>query len=412
MAAKLGSGARFRKLSSQLAAKGAKDPDALAAWIGRKRLGKAHFQKLAAHARAHSSRAAYRRPEPAVRRSTVADTKTPAKPYGDVTYADPKNGKYPIDTEAHARSAWSYINQAKNASTYPLNGVTLGEVKDRIKAACKKFGIDISDDGDDDSGDGGSRAETAGFDGFLVRSYPLEDIHIVRSGDGRTVEAYAAVFDSETDIRDPQGTYREVIDRAAFNRAIDKARPQGSRNYWLTRCFYNHGMTLHGTPSERFSVPIGVTQDIRVEPRGLLTVTRYSQTPFAEEILENIRNGAITGHSFTGRIVRSDPSLKPGQLYRGQTVRRLELGLSEYGPTPIPFYADAEIVGVRAALAHAGTAGTYAEDDHEDGPLPEDGSLAGEAEQEAPEQTEGHVALSRRMAAYAAAHGLDLTPRA
>jgi hypothetical protein len=43
------------------------------------------------------------------------------KPYGDVTYADPgyqKDGKkrYPLDTEAHCRAAWSYINMPKNAS--------------------------------------------------------------------------------------------------------------------------------------------------------------------------------------------------------------------------------------------------------------------------------------------------------
>ena len=30
--------------------------------------------------------------------------KDPKKPYGDVAYADPRNGKYPIDTEAHARA--------------------------------------------------------------------------------------------------------------------------------------------------------------------------------------------------------------------------------------------------------------------------------------------------------------------
>src|SRR6185503_11607888 len=65
------------------------------------------------------------------------------KPYGNVTYADPKNGKYPIDTEEHCRAAWSYINKPKNASMYPLNGVTLSEVKSRIEAACRKFGIDI-----------------------------------------------------------------------------------------------------------------------------------------------------------------------------------------------------------------------------------------------------------------------------
>lgn len=38
----------FEKLSGQLAAKGAKNPKALAAWIGRKKYGKAKFQKAAA----------------------------------------------------------------------------------------------------------------------------------------------------------------------------------------------------------------------------------------------------------------------------------------------------------------------------------------------------------------------------
>lgn len=46
--AKLGSGARFKSLTKKLAKKGAKDPKALAAYIGRKVLGKAKFQKLAA----------------------------------------------------------------------------------------------------------------------------------------------------------------------------------------------------------------------------------------------------------------------------------------------------------------------------------------------------------------------------
>ena len=45
---KLGSGARFKKLKGELAAKGASDPGALAAWIGRKKYGKGRFQKLAA----------------------------------------------------------------------------------------------------------------------------------------------------------------------------------------------------------------------------------------------------------------------------------------------------------------------------------------------------------------------------
>lgn len=69
-----------------------------------------------------------------------------SKPYGDVEYADPKNGKYPINSKARAKAAWSYINQPDNAAKYPLNGVTLASVKAKIKAACKKFGVEISDE--------------------------------------------------------------------------------------------------------------------------------------------------------------------------------------------------------------------------------------------------------------------------
>ncbi len=43
---KLGSGKRFEKLEHSLAAKGAKDPAALSAWIGRKKYGPAKMTKL------------------------------------------------------------------------------------------------------------------------------------------------------------------------------------------------------------------------------------------------------------------------------------------------------------------------------------------------------------------------------
>ena len=45
---KLGTGKRFKNLVSKLKSKGVQDPKALAAYIGRKKFGKAKFQKLAA----------------------------------------------------------------------------------------------------------------------------------------------------------------------------------------------------------------------------------------------------------------------------------------------------------------------------------------------------------------------------
>lgn len=65
-------------------------------------------------------------------------------PYGKVTYADPKNKKYPINTAARVRAAWAYINVAKNAAVYPLNGVTVSEVKAAIESAAKRFGVTLN----------------------------------------------------------------------------------------------------------------------------------------------------------------------------------------------------------------------------------------------------------------------------
>ena len=52
MKAKLGTGKRFKALANKLGEKGGlRDPEALAAFIGRKKLGKTKFQALAAKGR-------------------------------------------------------------------------------------------------------------------------------------------------------------------------------------------------------------------------------------------------------------------------------------------------------------------------------------------------------------------------
>jgi len=51
MSMKVGGGGRYKKLVKELASKGAKDPKALAASIGRKKYGKEKFQEMAAKGR-------------------------------------------------------------------------------------------------------------------------------------------------------------------------------------------------------------------------------------------------------------------------------------------------------------------------------------------------------------------------
>lgn len=64
--------------------------------------------------------------------------------HGDVTFADPTNNKYPIDSEEHVRAAWSYINKKANADKYAADEVET--IKGLIKRAAKKYDIEISDD--------------------------------------------------------------------------------------------------------------------------------------------------------------------------------------------------------------------------------------------------------------------------
>jgi HK97 family phage prohead protease len=187
----------------------------------------------------------------------------------------------------------------------------------------------------------------------FTRSFALEDIR-VRSGDGRTVEAYATVFDTPADVRDADGEYQEIIDPKAFNMAIGlKRRSAGG---WDIPVMFNHGMTLYHTPSEIDSVPIGVAEEIKPDKRGLFTRTRYHDTPRANAVLESIREGSITAYSFSGAFRKSDPPVPRGGFRRNDkgelpVVRRMESTLREFGPATFPVYQGAEVVGVRAEQA-------------------------------------------------------------
>jgi hypothetical protein len=103
------------------------------------------YQAMAKDFNDASVRAPWDRPEDRNQEASM-DTEFASsdKPYGDVVYADPgyqKDGKarYPLDSEAHVRAAWSYINQEDNQS--PYNPKQLMAIRKKIMMAMKKFGI-------------------------------------------------------------------------------------------------------------------------------------------------------------------------------------------------------------------------------------------------------------------------------
>jgi HK97 family phage prohead protease len=235
---------------------------------------------------------------------------------------------FPINDEAHVRNALSRAPQSP-----------FGEkAMPAIRRAAKKFGIDV----------GGSTSASRSRD-YWDRSFPLEGIEILsraKGGDGRTVEAFAAVFDVPQEVHDQYGHYRERIVGTAFNKTL----ADGALSRAM--CLYNHGMSVvDGKPDSLAQVPLGLPLEIRADRRGLLTVTRYNKTQLADAVLESIRNDDIRAQSFRGTAFRSDPPRVP-RVRAGQPlpeVTRMELGLTDYGPTPRPYYKDAAILAVRSA---------------------------------------------------------------
>jgi len=71
------------------------------------------------------------------------------KEYGDVEFADTKNKKYPLDTEAHVRAAASYFGMDKNRGKYSAEDQKT--IDSKIAAAKERFKV-----GDDEA----SKAET------------------------------------------------------------------------------------------------------------------------------------------------------------------------------------------------------------------------------------------------------------
>lgn len=218
----------------------------------------------------------------------------------------------------------------------------------------------MSDDHDDADAQARKGRMRRTYDEWIRPAIPIEDIHIVSraegDGSGCLVEAYATVFEEPAEIRDEQGHYTEVIDRTAFDHTLGRIRRSRGGFPAHVKVLYNHGKTMEGMPAPEFQLPLGVPEDIRPETRGLLTRTKFdTDDPFTERVLSKVKSGAITSYSFVGGIMRSNPELQLGAKHRGRsgaltTVRRMILGLREYGPVLFPAYTGAEILGVRMSI--------------------------------------------------------------
>jgi HK97 family phage prohead protease len=175
---------------------------------------------------------------------------------------------------------------------------------------------------------------------MFERYAALDDLSTRADSGGRYIDAYAAVFNVPQEIRDREGHYYESIHPQAFDRTIEQRA--GS-----FQVLFNHGRTIHGESSERYSMPYGVAAEVRADERGVWTSTKVSDTPLGDEVYQLAQDGALRGMSFSGQFKTTRSAGKRDGL---AVKERTEIAMSEYGATPFPAYGAAQIVQVRAQL--------------------------------------------------------------
>lgn len=171
------------------------------------------------------------------------------------------------------------------------------------------------------------------------------------TGDGHTLEGYAAVFNAPTRIDSWEGTFDEQIAPGAFKKTLRERTPVLQFD--------------HGHDARTGSVPIGSIQEIREDDHGLFVNSRMYDNAVVEPIRQAIEGGSIDGMSFRFRVLndvwrdKDGKPVKPGELAellwesgdRGPLMRTIrEVELFELGPVVFPAY-DNTSVGVRSMLA-------------------------------------------------------------
>lgn len=262
-----------------------------------------------------------------------------SQPYGDVAYADPgyqKDGqkRYPIDTAEHVKAAWSYINQADNAAKY--SAAHLAEIKDRIEAAAKKFGIKIAPDDAEDKG------RSAFGNGDSIR------IAASLESNGRTLSGLAVPYGVLTEIKDQRGHYQEQIAPGAFTEAIKTSRP---------RMLFEHGQD-----SRTGRTPIGSFSEVWEEADGLHVRGQLFDNELVRPLTDAARAGELAEWSIHFRT-SSDGSDESWTRTKGWDIRTVnraklpEVSLVNFGAYPTTVSVRSSVAELTDRSDAAGTDG-------------------------------------------------------
>ena len=254
----------------------------------------------------------------------MADAKTP---YGDVEYADPgyqKDGvkRYPVDTAAHVRAAWSYINMPANAAQY--SSEHLSAVRGRITAAAKKFGITIAEDKEDES-ESAQRAATGPVE---ERAATLDRVDFGQ----RILTLVAVPYEQPTPVEYRGEVWREVFTATAFN-GFDPGKRRVPVSAVLRAPAFDHNN------GHLVGKVTGVYPD---RGEGLVLDVRISHTPAGDETLQLAGDDALSPS--VGFVARGGDHV----LERRSMTRRINRAfLDHLSMVPTPAYDGARVLAMR-----------------------------------------------------------------
>ena len=152
-------------------------------------------------------------------------------------------------------------------------------------------------------------------------------------------------FDADLEIREDQ---RQIVGVAVpygvqirVGRYLETFRPGAFADHQPAPLTATH-------PRTASELPIGVSVELRDEPDGLHGVWRVSKTTLGDEVLELIRDGAVTGLS-VGFIPVTDRWTADRKR-----VERVRAALDHVAVVRTPAYPDARIAALRAAESQPG----------------------------------------------------------
>lgn len=168
-----------------------------------------------------------------------------------------------------------------------------------------------------------------------TRQVPFEITRAEPDGDGLTLEGYASVFDSPTEIDSArEGHFIERIKPGAFKKTLSERTPV---------LMFNHGQhPLIG------DMPIGSITHAREDSRGLFVRARLASNWLIEPVREAIAQRSVTGMSFRFSVPKGKDTWRNSSTRGGLRERDInEARVSELGPVVFPAYPDTT-VGVRS----------------------------------------------------------------